>query len=417
MNNINNNIKNYRIKKEMTQQDLSDKLYVTRQCVSSWEQGKTLPNIESIENIATILECSINDLIDDNSVKTIAIEQVLNNKKKTRYIWLSLIVSLVAILLTVFSLIYPNRNVDNDLLTLTIYVDYGYIENIDTENGVIYFKNIVNDTELPLFNYEEMNSTIFDNRGDIINIEDLRLNDIVRLRYELDDPYLDITVLDSEINESLYGVYVSTTGENYSTLAEIQNATSGVNYLENQHKIDVTASYHFGFIHDVYYQEEIYDIYLSLNPLYLDHEIEIGLITSSGLRILESIDMQDMQDVYTYSGEYEIDSTETDYVNSIDVTYNIHVDWEFPYTSIEVFEYDENGNLLDKQIITTLLELRGFEVNENALRCLVKVNTTILTSTGNKEEASVYLLLLGEQMEVFYSDEYGFVSNELFSYK
>ncbi|HDN2165251.1 TPA: helix-turn-helix transcriptional regulator, partial [Staphylococcus aureus] len=42
---ISNKLKSARLAKELTQSEVAKKLYVTRQTVSRWEQGKTLPNI------------------------------------------------------------------------------------------------------------------------------------------------------------------------------------------------------------------------------------------------------------------------------------------------------------------------------------------------------------------------------------
>ena len=60
---VSKNIKAFREKKNMTQQELADRLCVTRQAVSNWENGKTEPDIETLSMIATVLEVSIEELI------------------------------------------------------------------------------------------------------------------------------------------------------------------------------------------------------------------------------------------------------------------------------------------------------------------------------------------------------------------
>lgn len=45
---IENKIKQYRIDKGLSQNDLAERLYVTRQAVSKWELGKAIPDIETI---------------------------------------------------------------------------------------------------------------------------------------------------------------------------------------------------------------------------------------------------------------------------------------------------------------------------------------------------------------------------------
>lgn len=64
--NIGNNIKELRMKKKMTQQELGDKLYVSDKTVSSWESGRTEPDINIISEIAKVLDCSFLSLVFDS---------------------------------------------------------------------------------------------------------------------------------------------------------------------------------------------------------------------------------------------------------------------------------------------------------------------------------------------------------------
>ena len=41
-------LKEYRVKSNMTQDELADKLYVSRQTISSWENDKSYPDIHSL---------------------------------------------------------------------------------------------------------------------------------------------------------------------------------------------------------------------------------------------------------------------------------------------------------------------------------------------------------------------------------
>lgn len=60
---VGKNIKKFREAKELTQDALAEKLNVTRQAVSNWENNKTQPDIETLHNIAMQLEVSIEELI------------------------------------------------------------------------------------------------------------------------------------------------------------------------------------------------------------------------------------------------------------------------------------------------------------------------------------------------------------------
>lgn len=61
---IGNNIKNERKKLGITQEELAEKLSVTRQAISNWENGKTEPDIETLTKIAQIFDISIDELVD-----------------------------------------------------------------------------------------------------------------------------------------------------------------------------------------------------------------------------------------------------------------------------------------------------------------------------------------------------------------
>lgn len=62
--NIGENIKYFRKANNMLQKDLADKLKVTKGAVSSWEVGRTEPNIGMIEAMCAIFNCKKSDLLD-----------------------------------------------------------------------------------------------------------------------------------------------------------------------------------------------------------------------------------------------------------------------------------------------------------------------------------------------------------------
>ena len=47
----------------LSQDALAEKLYVTRQAVSRWETGETLPNTETLKRLSMLLDVSINTLL------------------------------------------------------------------------------------------------------------------------------------------------------------------------------------------------------------------------------------------------------------------------------------------------------------------------------------------------------------------
>ncbi|MDD3809428.1 MAG: helix-turn-helix transcriptional regulator [Erysipelotrichaceae bacterium] len=60
---IGKNIKRLRISNEMSQDNLAEKLFVSRQTISNYETGKTTPDIEMIIRIGEIFNTDVNELI------------------------------------------------------------------------------------------------------------------------------------------------------------------------------------------------------------------------------------------------------------------------------------------------------------------------------------------------------------------
>lgn len=63
MNTVGRNLKQLRQRAELTQDALAEQLHVTRQAVSSWETGKTQPDIETLTALAEALHADIRELI------------------------------------------------------------------------------------------------------------------------------------------------------------------------------------------------------------------------------------------------------------------------------------------------------------------------------------------------------------------
>lgn len=56
-------LKNVRVKNNLTQDEMAEKLSVTRQAVSRWENGDSTPNIETLKQISIAFDVSINTLL------------------------------------------------------------------------------------------------------------------------------------------------------------------------------------------------------------------------------------------------------------------------------------------------------------------------------------------------------------------
>lgn len=100
MANISKNIKKLRTSAKITQQELAEQLNVTRQAVSSWEQGKNQPDIQTIEALAKVLDVSIEEVIYGS-------KEVRNKKRLT----LRMVVMLVICVLSFWVLIVVSKEI------------------------------------------------------------------------------------------------------------------------------------------------------------------------------------------------------------------------------------------------------------------------------------------------------------------
>jgi transcriptional regulator with XRE-family HTH domain len=66
---ISNKLKSARLAKELTQSEVAKKLYVTRQTVSRWEQGKTLPNILCNSKLSDLYDISLDELVVNTALE------------------------------------------------------------------------------------------------------------------------------------------------------------------------------------------------------------------------------------------------------------------------------------------------------------------------------------------------------------
>ena len=77
-----------RRKYNLTQKQLADKLSVTAQAVSKWENGRGVPDIEILKKLSEEFNVSITELIEG--------EESNNKKKFTIYIGIALIILTIA---------------------------------------------------------------------------------------------------------------------------------------------------------------------------------------------------------------------------------------------------------------------------------------------------------------------------------
>lgn len=71
---LNDNIKKLREEKNLTQQQLADQLYVSRQTICRWENGSRCPDLIMEKKLALELGVSMDELVSDEDMNDIQIK-------------------------------------------------------------------------------------------------------------------------------------------------------------------------------------------------------------------------------------------------------------------------------------------------------------------------------------------------------
>ncbi len=77
---LGNKILTLRKKQGLSQEQLGEKVNVTRQTISNWELNETTPNPEQLKLLSKALNVSIDELLD-NEIKSVLEEKVSNTEK------------------------------------------------------------------------------------------------------------------------------------------------------------------------------------------------------------------------------------------------------------------------------------------------------------------------------------------------
>lgn len=137
-------ISTMRKKKDLTQEQLAEKLNVSKNAVSKWERGLNLPDASIMQDVCSILDISLNELFageklnKDEQIKHSeqTIINILKNQKHRNKIYkicLSILIVVVLIIIGRFTLIKMGYIMDDNLKYTQVYIaEYGDVKgNVD----------------------------------------------------------------------------------------------------------------------------------------------------------------------------------------------------------------------------------------------------------------------------------------------
>ena len=79
---FNEKLQKLRKDQSLTQEELAEKLFVSRTAISKWESGRGYPSIDSLKVIAKYFHITIDELIGNEEIISLAEQDIKENKKK-----------------------------------------------------------------------------------------------------------------------------------------------------------------------------------------------------------------------------------------------------------------------------------------------------------------------------------------------
>ncbi len=153
---FNEKLQELRKSKGLTQEELAEKLFVSRTAISKWESGRGYPNIDSLKEISHFFSVTIDELICSEEMLSVA----ENEKKESVGKYLFLICSILDMLLVILLFVPMFRNGTTSLsvvflfditdISLWIKIVYIAVIGIAIINGVCGM--IISNFDKPLWN-------------------------------------------------------------------------------------------------------------------------------------------------------------------------------------------------------------------------------------------------------------------------
>ena len=103
----------------MTQSDLSTRLLTSKENVSRWERGISMPSIEMIMKLSNIFDISVNEFlsgkrktaINSKEIDTISATLMCDNRRKMRKLIIIFVTIIVILCVFFISLLFYSRNI------------------------------------------------------------------------------------------------------------------------------------------------------------------------------------------------------------------------------------------------------------------------------------------------------------------
>lgn len=171
---ISDNIRRLRIVNNLKQQELADAIFVSRTAIANYENGRRIPDVETLKAIAKVLKVSISDLTDEQMDINLIRNEISNtnvlDKSKHRslsahimniILTIALVISMATVLIPAIKYKYKINQIKDfsleDIHKIEMVLTNGYFSNCEsfefTENINIFY----------MLNFDIFKTNIIDN--------------------------------------------------------------------------------------------------------------------------------------------------------------------------------------------------------------------------------------------------------------
>lgn len=380
--------------KGITQEELAQKVFVTRAAVSKWERGLAIPSTDSLKLLCEYFNVDPEDLFDSYDL----IDENLKSKKSKNKL-IIIFSSIIAALIIFFSILLVVINdkindVPQEILKYASIIglddNYLHVETINAEKEVVVEYILLTD----IIQISEKNNKV-------IEVENLNENDYVEL-FIVDGKY-NIkrieTAMDNALDERSCGFVISFFEQNQvNVLNHLDEELNYIFYYQTQSGMSANFDYfNYDFARD---DEDVlirkYIINYNNIPSYKQLYV-YSLIPTSYEEVYDT----KLEQTYNLINDQTVSFTflDSNYSDdySVGYRYNYRVRYEFNFNSkprIEIntiYQYDENLNLISK---TEIVNNEGIKILDDAVYVLAEYtkisNNGTTVHKDNYEEVLLY---------------------------
>lgn len=442
-------LKQLRVEKGLTQQELADRLYISRSAVAKWEQGRGYPSLEMLENLSGIFDLSIDDLLSEKEYHSMTIESNQKVKKHSRYYIAAMIVG--GIFIIMFAILFGVYfKLKKNSVILYDYSLYGKLEI--EESGIkficvddysnFYFEN---EQTFIVTDKEKREIVVYNQYGKSTDINSLRTGYRVKVSFtsQQENRIENINIYRVDIIDDYvagdyyaYGFFLSTEAVKYDQPPIYNDKNDEVLEWKGEEK-SISMRYPYTKVYQDGTEYSSAGIFkeIDIEPLgYLQNRNDYCILkkltyqvwvskrvkkvyvyaldnTACGYSIVGEIDSPNifsMKKIEIKNGGlfYRNSTDDVRYPSKIDAIFNIELVFYEDISKVEISEYNKNNECIYQSEF-----IRGEKFNTNYITKDDTRYVTIYcyTEEGKKTQLHYDWATRGDKIEIPVETYYGFV--------